>query len=55
MRWQVRHSKVRSSKPRSPGDIRAKPILCLHVGHDGRSVMCITAPKGGSGEKGPDP
>jgi hypothetical protein len=37
--WQVLHSKVRSSKPRSPGEIRANPILCLQVGHDGRSVM----------------
>src|SRR5258705_11682526 len=50
-RWQVRHSKVRSSKPRAPGEIRANPILCLHVGHNGRSVMRITAPKGGAGEE----
>ena len=39
MRRQVRHSKVRSSKPRSPGEIRASPILCLQVGQDGRSVI----------------
>jgi hypothetical protein len=38
-RWQVLHSKVRSSKPRSPGEIRASPILCLQVGHDGRSAL----------------
>ena len=41
MRWQVRHSKVRSSKPRWPGEIRASPILCLQVGHDGLSAMEI--------------
>ena len=39
MRWQVRHSKVRSSKPRSPGEMRANPILCLQVRHIGRSTM----------------
>ncbi len=39
MRWQVPHSKVRSSKPRSPGEIRANPILCLQVRHIGRSTM----------------
>jgi len=39
MRWQVRHSKVRSSKPRLPGEIRANPILCLQVGHIGRSTL----------------
>jgi len=39
IRWQVRHSKVRSSKPRSPGEIRANPILCLQVRHIGRSIM----------------
>ena len=33
------HSKVRSSTPRLPGEIRANPILCLQVGHDGRSAM----------------
>ena len=38
MRWQVRHSKVRSSKPRLPGEIRANPILCLQTGHIGRST-----------------
>ena len=35
----MRHSKVRSSKPRSPGEIRASPILCLQVGQDGRSAI----------------
>jgi len=39
IRWQVLHSKVRSSKPRLPGEIRANPILCLQVGHDGRSAI----------------
>ena len=39
IRWQVRHSKVRSSKPRSPGEIRANPILCLQVRHTGRSTL----------------
>src|SRR5882724_2423542 len=38
-RWQVLHSKLRSSKPRSPGEIRAKPIRCLQVGHIGRSGL----------------
>ena len=36
---QVRHSKVRSSKPRLPGEIRANPILCLQVRHIGRSTI----------------
>src|SRR3990170_1794197 len=39
VRWQVLHSKVRSSKPRGPGEIRASPILCLQVGQDGRSSI----------------
>jgi hypothetical protein len=39
MRWQVLHSKVCSSKPRLPGEIRANPILCLQVRHIGRSTM----------------
>ena len=39
IQWQVLHSKVRSSAPRLPGEIRANPILCLQVGHDGRSAM----------------
>jgi hypothetical protein len=39
MRWQVPHSNVRSSKPRAPEDIRTNPILCLQVGHIGRSAM----------------
>ena len=45
MQWQVLHSKVRSSKPRLPGEIRANPILCLQVGHIGRSTidgLCMT-------------
>jgi hypothetical protein len=25
--------------PRLPGEIRASPILCLQVGHDGRSAI----------------
>ncbi len=39
VRWQVRHSKVRSSKPLLPGEIRASPILCLQVRHIGRSTL----------------
>jgi tetratricopeptide (TPR) repeat protein len=39
VRWQVLHSKVRRSNPRSPGEIRARPILCLQVGHIGRSTI----------------
>jgi hypothetical protein len=39
IQWQVLHSKVRSSRPRLPGEIRVNPILCLQVGHDGRSAM----------------
>jgi hypothetical protein len=39
VRWQVAHSKVRISTPRSPGEIRANPILCLQTGHIGRSAM----------------
>jgi hypothetical protein len=38
MRKQVRHSNVRSSKPRRPGEIRPNPILCLQTGHIGRSA-----------------
>jgi hypothetical protein len=39
MRSQVRHSKVRSSKPSLPGEIRINPILCSQVGQDGRSPI----------------
>src|SRR5258705_9047322 len=39
VRRQVLHSKVRCSKPRSPREIGANPILCLQVGHIGRSAM----------------
>jgi hypothetical protein len=39
VRSQVEHSKVRSSNPRSPGEIRAKAIRSLHTGHIGRSLM----------------
>ena len=39
VRWHVLHSKVRRSNPRSPGEIRARPILCLQVGHIGRSTV----------------
>jgi hypothetical protein len=38
LRWQVLHSNVRCSNPRSPGEIRTKAILCLQVGHIGRSM-----------------
>src|SRR4051812_13846542 len=38
-RWQVAHSNVRTSTPRSPAEIRANPILCLQTGHIGRSAM----------------
>jgi hypothetical protein len=48
MRWQVRHSKVRISKPRLPVEIWANPILCLQAWHDGRpamkDVICVTLP-----------
>src|SRR5260370_30226553 len=44
IQWQVLHSKVRSSRPRLPGDIRVNPILCLQVGHDGRSAMECSSP-----------
>jgi hypothetical protein len=37
VRSQVAHSNVRSSNPGFPADVRAKPILCLQVGHIGRS------------------
>ncbi|WP_245270110.1 hypothetical protein [Nitrobacter hamburgensis] len=37
VRSQVEHSKVRSSNPRSPKEMRANIILCLHTGHIGRS------------------
>jgi hypothetical protein len=39
MRWQVRHSKVRSSRPGLPGEILANPILWLQVRHIGRSTI----------------
>ena len=39
VRLHVLHSKVRRSNPRSPGEIRARPILCLQVGHIGRSTV----------------
>lgn len=47
VRSQVEHSNVRSSKPRVPGEVRAKAILCLHVGHIGRSLikLPITVPQ----------
>jgi hypothetical protein len=37
VRPHVEHSKVRSSKPGSPEEIRAKATLCLHTEHIGRS------------------
>jgi hypothetical protein len=39
VRWQVEHSNVRTSTPRSPAETRASPILCLQVGHIGRSTI----------------
>ena len=39
VRWHVAHSNVRTSIPRSPGEIRANPILCLQTGHIGRSTV----------------
>ena len=39
VRSQVEHSNVRTSKPRSPGEMRASAIRCLHVGHIGRSLV----------------
>lgn len=47
VRSQVEHSNVRSSKPRWPGEIRAKSILCLHAGHIGLSFgeLPINLPK----------
>jgi hypothetical protein len=57
MRSQVRHSKVRSSKPSLPGEIRINPILCSQVGRDGRSPIddVITHTTEGSrrGDSGP--
>jgi hypothetical protein len=41
VRWQVEHSNVRCSKPRFPGEMRASPILCLQVGHMGRSPSIL--------------
>jgi hypothetical protein len=38
VRSQVEHSNVRSSNPRVPGEMRLSAILCLHVGHIGRSL-----------------
>lgn len=45
VRPQVEHSKVRSSNPRSPGEIRAKAIRCLQTGHIGRSLLEAAIPK----------
>ena len=44
VRSQVEHSNVRSSKPRVPGEMRAKAILCLHEGHIGRSLIRLPIP-----------
>ena len=41
VRSQVEHSNVRTSKPRSPGAIRASAIRCLHAGHIGRSFISL--------------
>jgi hypothetical protein len=43
VRWQVAHSKVRSSKPLFPGEMRASAILCLQVGHIGRWAGILIA------------
>jgi hypothetical protein len=37
VRSQVEHSNVRTSKPRTPAEMRASAIRCLHIGHIGRS------------------
>lgn len=42
VRPQVAHSNVRSSDPRSPGEIRANAIRCLHARHIGRSLVELT-------------
>ncbi len=39
VRSQVEHSNVRTTKPRSPGDIRASAIRCRHTGHIGLSFI----------------
>jgi hypothetical protein len=36
---------VRSSNPRSPGEMRAKAIRRLHTGHIGRSLVEAIIPK----------
>ncbi len=45
VRSQVEHSKVRSSNPRGPGEMRANAIRCLHTGHIGRSLVEAAIPE----------
>lgn len=45
MRSQVEHSKVRSSNPRSRGEMRASAIRCLHTRHMGRSLVEAAIPE----------
>ena len=42
---QVEHSKVRSSIPLWPGEMRANAIRCLHTGHIGRSLVEAVIPE----------
>ncbi|MGY4427857.1 hypothetical protein ACVWWO_000334 [Bradyrhizobium sp. F1.13.1] len=45
VRLQVEHSKVRSSNPRGPGEMRANAIRCLQSGHIGRSLFEAVIPQ----------
>ncbi len=45
VRSQVEHSKVRSSNPRGPGEMRANAIRCLHTGHIGHSLVEAAIPE----------
>src|SRR5439155_18260803 len=45
VRSQVEHSKVCSSNPRRPGEMRANAIRCLHTGHIGRSLIEAVIPE----------
>jgi hypothetical protein len=44
VRSQVEHSNVRTSKPRTPAEMRASAIRCLHVGRIGRSLKPFMIP-----------
>ncbi len=48
IRPHVEHSNVRCSNPRSPGEMPASAIRCLHTGHIGRSLVeaIIPNPRG---------